>query len=60
VATPANNAGLHNQEWGGHIYIYIYICTGLRHLGGDVAATSALRLTSEMAALAACGFEACA
>jgi len=27
LATVANDAGLHNQEWGGHIYL----CTGLRH-----------------------------
>jgi hypothetical protein len=26
VATLSNQAGLHNQEWGGHIYL----CTGLR------------------------------
>ncbi|MGA2836977.1 MAG: glycosyltransferase family 39 protein [Acidimicrobiales bacterium] len=30
VATIRNNAGIHNQEWGGHLYI----CTGLRHPWG--------------------------
>jgi len=30
VATLSNTAGLHNQEWGGHIYI----CTGLRRPWG--------------------------
>jgi hypothetical protein len=30
VATLRNTAGLHNQEWGGHIYI----CTGLRRPWG--------------------------
>jgi len=30
VATLYNSAGLHNQEWGGHIYI----CTGPRHRWG--------------------------
>jgi hypothetical protein len=27
VATLSNDAGIHNQEWGGHIYI----CSGPRH-----------------------------
>ena len=26
VATLTNAAGIHNQEWGGHVYL----CTGLR------------------------------
>lgn len=30
VATLSNRAGLHNQEWGGHIYL----CTGLRRPWG--------------------------
>ncbi|MGO9196653.1 MAG: ArnT family glycosyltransferase [Acidimicrobiales bacterium] len=32
VATLSNTAGLHNQEWGGHIYI----CTEPRHLWGTM------------------------
>jgi hypothetical protein len=27
VATLSNSAGLHNQEWGGHVYL----CTRPRH-----------------------------
>jgi hypothetical protein len=27
AATISNSAGLHNQDWGGHVYI----CTGLKH-----------------------------
>jgi len=30
VATIRNGAGIHNQEWGGHVYL----CTGLRHSWG--------------------------
>jgi 4-amino-4-deoxy-L-arabinose transferase-like glycosyltransferase len=32
VATLSNQAGLHNQEWGGHIYV----CTGLRRPWGNM------------------------
>ena len=32
VATFSNHAGLHNQEWGGHVYI----CTGLRRPWGSM------------------------
>ena len=32
VATLTNPDGIHNQEWGGHVYL----CSGLRQLlGGD-------------------------
>ncbi|HVB91314.1 MAG TPA: glycosyltransferase family 39 protein [Acidimicrobiales bacterium] len=32
VVTLSNTAGLHNQEWGGHIYV----CTGPRHPWGSM------------------------
>jgi hypothetical protein len=32
AATLLNTAGLHNQEWGGHVYV----CTGPRHPWGQV------------------------
>ncbi|MGH9169752.1 MAG: hypothetical protein ACRD0Z_02600 [Acidimicrobiales bacterium] len=32
VATLSNPAGLHNQEWGGHVYL----CTGPRHPWGTM------------------------
>ena len=43
AATLYNTAGLHNQEWGGHIYI----CTGLRRPWGATA--SAPRAATERA-----------
>ena len=27
AATISNSAGIHNQDWGGHVYV----CTGLKH-----------------------------
>ena len=30
AAAISNSAGLHNQDWGGHVYV----CTGLRHPWG--------------------------
>ena len=27
AATTSNSVGLHNQDWGGHVYV----CTGLKH-----------------------------
>ena len=32
VATLANPDGIHNQEWGGHVYV----CTGPRHPWGQM------------------------
>ena len=35
AATTINSAGLHNQDWGGHVYI----CTGLKHPWGTMWST---------------------
>jgi hypothetical protein len=32
AATTSNSAGLHNQDWGGHVYV----CTGLKHPWGTM------------------------
>jgi hypothetical protein len=35
AGTISNSAGLHNQDWGGHVYI----CTGLKHPWGTMWST---------------------
>jgi hypothetical protein len=35
VATIRNGAGIHNQEWGGHVYL----CTGLKRSWGQTWAS---------------------
>ena len=44
VATLSNPYGLHNQEWGGHVYL----CTGPRHpVEPDLAAATPVQLTRQ-------------